>query len=99
MFLFSRLIIIWAVLLDGFQFVFMHEIEDKFESMRLNRSYGNSYRTESMVATMRGTPVGSFTFLAVSLLFQLPLMEIVFVMGLIVLVLGKSSLISNQSFD
>jgi hypothetical protein len=74
----------------------MHEIEKKFESMRLNRSYGNLYRIEPMVAKPRQTPVGSFTFLAVSLLFQLPLMEIIFVMGLIILVLGKSSLISNH---
>ncbi len=99
--LFSRLIIIWIILLDSFQLVFMREIEEKFESiksMKLNRSYGNSYRTEPMVATPR-TPFGSFTYLAVSLLFQLPLMEIIFVMGLIILVLGKSSFISHQSFD
>ncbi|CAG2102197.1 unnamed protein product [Medioppia subpectinata] len=43
---------------------------------------------DSMGAMPRHSSYNGFTYLAVSLLFQMPLMEIIFVMGLLILVLG-----------
>ena len=74
----------------------MHEIEEKFfplnDSQWRNKSY--SMLMASTRSSMREIPrnygggLGA-SYLAVSLLFQLPLMEIIFIMGLIILVLGE----------
>ena len=90
----SRLIFIWAILLDSCHIVFMHEIEDKFFASN-NRLKNKSFEPISNSTDFRVTPrlggtgFGGLSYLAVSLLFQLPLMEIIFVMGLIILVLGE----------
>ena len=91
--LMSRIILTLLLLIDTFNTFFMHEIELKFYNNQTANNMSNLLLSpDSMRVTPRqsfGQAFGGSPYLAVSLLFQLPLMEIIFIMGLIVLGLGE----------